>query len=110
MTGSEYQKAAMRTCNKLDDKKAMIDHALHGLSSEVGEVHDIYQKIHQGHEFDLRHVMKELGDVLWMIAELCEAYDVDLDMVMQMNIDKLKERYPEGFDAEHSLHRSKDDI
>ena len=53
---------------------------------------------------------KELGDCLWMIAEACEALDLDMDDVMQTNIDKLKARYPEGFSADRSLHRKEGDI
>ena len=53
---------------------------------------------------------KELGDCLWMIAEACDALGTDIDTVMQMNIDKLKARYPEGFTVENSLHRKVGDI
>ena len=45
-----------------------------------------------------------------MIAEACTALDVTLEEVMRMNIDKLKERYPEGFDPEKSLHRKEGDV
>ena len=45
-----------------------------------------------------------------MIAEACTALDFDLDEVMLANIEKLRKRYPEGFDAEHSLHRAEGDI
>ena len=45
-----------------------------------------------------------------MIAEACEALDFDMDDVMQLNIDKLKARYPQGFTAENSLHRKEGDI
>ena len=54
--------------------------------------------------------LKELGDCLWMIAEACDALGTDIDTVMQMNIDKLKARYPEGFAVENSLHRKVGDI
>lgn len=111
MTGSEYQELAMRTCSiPYDHKKDRLNHAIFGLTSEAGEVSGIMQKVYQGHEFDVRHIMKELGDCLWMIAEACNALDVDMDMVMQMNIDKLKARYPDGFDADHSLHRAEGDV
>ena len=64
----------------------------------------------QGHEFDKEHMKKELGDCLWMIAEACEALDFSMDDVMQLNIDKLKARYPQGFTAENSLNRKEGDI
>ena len=69
MTPNEYQKLAMRTCNllhsPLDD---MACHAVFGLTSEAGEVAGLFQKWYQGHELDEEHLMKELGDCLWMIA------------------------------------------
>lgn len=111
MTGNEYQKLAMRTCSiPRDRKEDMARHAIFGLASEAGEVAGIMQKKYQGHEIDIEHMKKELGDCMWMIAEACEAFDISLDDVMQTNIDKLKKRYPEGFDPERSLHRDKNDI
>lgn len=111
MTGKEYQKLAMRTCSiPYEDKKSMIRHAVFGLTSEAGEVASIFQKEYQGHEVDVIHVKKELGDCLWTIAELCQAFDLDLDDVMETNIAKLKARYPNGFEAERSLHRANGDI
>lgn len=111
MTPNEYQKLAMRTCcipyENTDD---MIRHAVFGLSSEAGEVAGILQKVYQGHEIDLEHMKKELGDCLWMIAEACTAYGFDMEDVMETNINKLKKRFPEGFDTEHSLHRAEGDI
>ena len=110
MKMSDYQKAAARTMNpKLyPEQKAM--HALHGMSGEVGEIHSIYQKSYQGHEIDTDHVKKELGDLLWFIAEYCTAMGWTLDDVAQLNINKLKARYPEGFSEDKSLHRKEGDI
>ena len=110
MTGNEYQKLAMRTCSVIDDEKEMLYHGVFGLNSEAGEVAGILQKTYQGHCMNEEHVKKELGDCLWMIAEICESFGFGMDEVMQLNIDKLKERYPEGFDAEHSLNRKEGDI
>lgn len=111
MTGKEYQDLAMRTCGiPYEDRKNKLRHAVFGLTSEAGEVAGILQKEYQGHEMDPEHIKKELGDCCWMIAEACDALGFDLDEVMQINIDKLKARYPEGFDAEHSLHRAEGDI
>ena len=110
MTGNEYQFLAARTINyDLTDKEKEM-HALHGMVSEIGELHGLYQKQYQGHKMDPRHAQKELGDLLWFIAEWCTAYGLSLEDIMQMNIDKLRARYPEGFDAEHSLHREPGDI
>lgn len=105
MTGNEYQKLAMRTCNEPD-----LNHAVFGLASEAGEVSGIMQKTFQGHEFDKEHMKKELGDCLWMIAEVCSALEINLEDVMEMNIEKLKKRYPNGFETEKSINRMECDI
>lgn len=111
MTGIEYQKLAMRTCAIPHYRpKERLRHAVLGLNSEAGEVAGILQKEYQGHSTDSEHMKKELGDCMWMIAEACEAYGFSLDDVMETNINKLKARYPDGFDAEHSLHRKAGDI
>ena len=110
MTLTDYQKKASRTINTKLNQQQLNEHALFGLCSEVGELHGIYQKIYQGHEFDKGHALKEAGDILWFLAEFCSANDIWLDEVAETNITKLLERYPEGFDADHSIHRKEDDI
>ena len=110
MTGSEYQLLASRTINKELTRNEQEMHALHGLVGEVGELHSLYQKMYQGHELDKHHAMSELSDMLWFIAEYCTAMGWNLDDVMQYNIDKLIARYPDGFEADKSLHRAEGDI
>lgn len=110
MDATDYQALAARTIN-MDLSNYDIElHALHGMVGEIGELHSLYQKIYQGHRFNIEHAKKELGDLLWFIAEYCTAIGIDISEVMQMNIDKLIARYPNGFDAEHSLHRAEGDI
>lgn len=107
----EYQRDAMRTCSiPYDQKKEMLRHAVFGLASEAGEVAGILQKEYQGHPVDLAHMKKELGDCLWMIAEACEALGTNMSTIAQMNIDKLRARFPDGFCKERSLNRAKGDI
>lgn len=110
MTGNEYQKLAARTINKELTPKGQENHALHGLVGEIGELHSLYQKTYQGHDFDKHHAMSELSDMLWFIAEYCTAIGWNLDDVMQYNIDKLIARYPGGFETEKSLNRADGDI
>lgn len=85
-------------------------HAVFGLSSEAGEVAGILQKVFQGHDLDKDHLIKELGDCLWMIAEACEALGDTMGRVAEVNIWKLWERYPEGFSSDRSIHRKEGDI
>lgn len=110
MTGNEYQKLAARTINRYLSTVDISKHALHGMVGEIGEIHSIYQKKYQGHRRDAQQIKKEVGDLLWFIAEYCTAMGWQLDDIMRMNIDKLKARYPDGFDVEHSLHREEGDI
>lgn len=110
MQMNEYQKAAARTINPALYPEQQLHHALHGMAGEVGEIHSLFQKTYQGHEIDPEHLKKELGDLLWMLAEACTAMGWTLDDVAQANIDKLRSRYPEGFSAEKSLHRKDGDV
>jgi NTP pyrophosphatase (non-canonical NTP hydrolase) len=78
-----------------------------GLCGEAGEAIDIVKKhLAQGHELDREALIKELGDIAWYLAETAYALEVPLEEVLQRNIDKLKSRYPEGFDPEKSIHRT----
>jgi len=110
MTGNEYQHLAARTIGANMNAVKQEKHALHGMVGEIGELHSLYQKKYQGHAFDEEHAKKELGDLLWFVAEYCTSMGWTLEDVMQLNIDKLIARYPEGFQAERSLHRAVGDI
>ena len=106
MNGNEYQELAMKTLNPELNKKEVLINAVMGLSGESGEVSDIVKKhLFQGHELDVEKIKKELGDVLWYIAEACEALDLKLDDVMKANIDKLSKRFKNGFTKEESINR-----
>lgn len=109
MTGNEYQKAAMRTAGTFN-KKALLVNGVLGMGGESGECEDLVKKhIFQGHPLDLEHMAKELGDVAWYLAVTAYAIGYNLDDIFQMNVDKLLARYPDGFDAERSLHRQAGD-
>lgn len=105
MTLNEYQNLAGRTINTKGTTQDIISHALHGLAAETGEIHSLYQKQYQGHPLDLNEPKKEVGDLMWFIAELCTAYEWELEDVGQMNDYKLQRRYPNGFEADRSIHR-----
>lgn len=106
MTINEYHRAAMRTMPELDRREMLIDAAL-GLTGEAGEVADLVKKAnYQGHILDKDSIEKELGDVAWYIALACQALGIDMQTVFQMNIDKLRRRYPKGFDSGMSRNRT----
>ena len=112
MTINEYQTAALRTAQA--DKLLAIDlliNAALGLCGESGEVADIVKKFRfQGHDLDFEHIAKELGDIAWYLAVGAYSIGYDLEKIMQMNVDKLKARYPDGFSTDRSLHRDKNDV
>ena len=85
MDGKFYQQLASRTINKNLYDYEMEQHALHGMVGEIGELHSLYQKSYQGHDFDEEHAKRELGDLLWFIAEYCTANDWDLNEIMNKN-------------------------
>ncbi len=106
MTINEYQKLAMTTLNPELSEKDVLINGVMGLCGESGEVIDIVKKhLAQGHELDKEKIAKELGDVAWYVAETATAIGYSLEDIFQMNIDKLKKRYPEGFSTEKSVHR-----
>ena len=112
MTINEYQTAALRTAqtDKLTARELLLNSAL-GLCGESGEVADLLKKYHfQGHNLDIDHVARELGDIAWYLAVGAYAIGYDLETILQMNVDKLKARYPDGFSADRSLHRDKNDV
>lgn len=77
------------------------------ICGEAGEVAEQVKKhFFHGHELDKRHMIEELGDVAWYLAVLCDAIGSDLDTVMEENLKKLEQRYPEGFDPYRSQHRN----
>ena len=106
MTINEYQKLAMTTLNRDLSERDVLLNGVMGLCGESGEAIDIVKKhLMHGHELDREHLIDELGDVAWYIAETAFALDVDLEEVLMRNIEKLKKRYPQGFDTERSINR-----
>ena len=129
MQGNEYVKLAMRTNDKKATNrinKAILDetvlsdtgvdigcmfNACLGLSGEVGETLDMLKKwIFHEKELDKDHLKKEIGDIMWYVAMMCHSLKFDLDEILQMNLDKLKARYPEGFDINKANNRAEEDI
>lgn len=111
MTINKYQELAMRTLNPELEKKDVLINSVMGLCGESGEAIDIVKRwLAQGHELDREHLAKELGDIAWYLAEAATALDIPLEDIFQANIDKLKKRYPEGFESERSMVRSEGDI
>ena len=86
-----------------------------GLSSESGEFTEIVKKMFlQGKPADndnIFHMKRELGDIMWYVAQACMALDTDFNEIIEMNVDKLKARYPGGeFDVHYSENRKEGDV
>ena len=86
-----------------------------GLTAESGEFTEIVKKmILQGkpyNEDNIFHMKRELGDICWYLAQACMALDTTFDEIIEMNVDKLKKRYPGGeFDVHHSENRKDGDL
>ena len=135
MTPNEYQMEALRTegpvglsrfimfgrnngksqltqkqLNDLHNTDRLIN-GLMGLNGEAGEAIDILKKhLFQGHDLDREHLAKELGDVAWYLAVSADAVGYSLEDIFQMNNDKLRARYPDGFEAGRSVNRSDTDV
>lgn len=117
MTINEYQQEALRTEGVLlpidmssTDMSRLLQ-GLMGLNGEAGEAIDILKKyLFQGHAFDREHLVKELGDVAWYLAVSADALGYALEDILEMNVYKLRKRYPEGFEVAKSLHRTGEDV
>lgn len=101
----------MRTVNPKLNKDEMLINSVMGLCGESGEAIDIVKKwFAHGHELDKEHLKKELGDVAWYLAEASSALGFTLEEILDANIDKLRKRYPEGFETKKSVERDETDI
>ena len=86
-----------------------------GICAEGGEFTEVVKKIvFQGkpvNEDNIFHMKRELGDIMWYVAQACMALDTTFDEVIEMNVEKLKARYPGGeFDVQFSEHRKEGDL
>ena len=85
-----------------------------GITAEGGEFAEVVKKcVFQGKPMDehtVYHLKRELGDVMWYIAQACIALDTRLEDIIYMNIEKLESRYPDGFESFRSENREEGDI
>ena len=86
-----------------------------GLTAESGEFTEVVKKIIlQGkpyNEDNVFHMKRELGDICWYIAQACMALDTTFDEIIEMNVEKLKKRYPGGeFNVHQSENRKEGDL
>jgi NTP pyrophosphatase (non-canonical NTP hydrolase) len=111
---SEFVDRILELKNQGADIQRLLTAAC-GITAEGGEFTEIVKKIaFQGkpyNEDNIYHMKRELGDILWYIAQACIALDISFEEIAQMNFDKLTARYPEGaFSIERSENRVTNDI
>ena len=106
MDFDEYQKLAMRTASDAS-KNNLILNGVMGLCGEAGECIDIVKKhMFQGHELDRQKLIDEASDCFWYLAAIASGLEVSLEEIARHNIEKLKKRYPDGFDVDKSLNHN----
>ena len=116
-SSKDYQ-CFIESISSLDGKGANIERLLTaavGISAEGGEFMEIVKKmVFQGkpwNDDNREHLIIELGDVMWYVAQACIALDVDFDDVIKGNVQKLEKRYPGGsFDIHKSENRAANDL
>jgi NTP pyrophosphatase (non-canonical NTP hydrolase) len=101
MTFNQYQSQAKTTYKKADSnsKTEEISRLVLGICGESGEVAEKMKKFLRGdYDFEVLkgHLQKEMGDVLWYLAMVCEVLEIDFETVAQQNLDKLKKRLEKG--------------
>ncbi|WP_347562778.1 nucleoside triphosphate pyrophosphohydrolase family protein [Clostridium sp. HBUAS56017] len=102
----EYQEKSVRTMDNNLKHNDKVVNMIFGLNGETGEVTDILKKwLFHGHILNMDHLKEELGDVMFYIVNLATLYNIDMSEVLQMNVDKLLKRYPNGFSSQDSINR-----
>jgi len=106
MDFNEYQKLAMRTASD-KSKENMVLNGVMGLCGESGECIDIVKKhMFQGHELNKEKLIDEASDCLWYLAEMATGLGIALEDIANHNVEKLRKRYPDGFDSGKSVNRT----
>jgi len=106
-----YQELALRTASpeSTATHQTLLNTAALGLSGESGEIADHVKKVmFHGHPLDdatRDKIAKEIGDILWYCAIGATGIGIALGDIAQMNVDKLRKRYPDGFSSERSIER-----
>lgn len=102
----EYVDKASRTDAELKTKELHDIHMVMGMSTEVGEILDVFKKnLAYGKIIDWVNVKEEIGDLMWYLANFCKTNDLNLSKILDTNIEKLEARYPEKFTKNNAIFR-----
>ena len=103
----EYTQWTENTCASLGTQEADTIHMLFGVTTEVGELMDVFKKyLAYGKPIDWVNVREELGDIMYYLASFCNINGIDLEDVLERNVRKLEARYPEKFNEQDALNRN----
>lgn len=106
---NEFKDACLRTAkdkNTLSEDSGVLFNWILGLCGESGELADAIKKYkYHGHELNFGDIQKELGDVIYYWTMLCHYFNLDPNVILEMNVEKLIKRYPDGFSSFSSINR-----
>lgn len=106
MTFEEYQQEMKRTASKFEITNENLCLGAMGIVGEAGEVADYIKKVvFHSHELSREKIAEELGDVMWYLAYLSEVIGYSLNEIAEINSNKLRKRYPDGWDEKRSINR-----
>lgn len=104
---NEYVQWTNKTCASLESKLMDNVHMLFGLSTEIGELEDIYKKhIAYKKRIDIVNTKEEIGDIMYYLASFCRINNFDLEKILETNVQKLESRYPNKFSTKNALKRN----
>ncbi len=107
MNFADYQSLAARTLGRDRTQEQQLANAALGLTGEAGETAEMIKKhLFHATPLDRDAMIKELGDCLWYIAAFATVLDIPMSDIADRNIEKLRRRYPDGFDPQRSINRS----
>jgi len=107
MNFTDYQSLAARTLGRDRTPEQQLANAALGLTGEAGETAELIKKhLFHATPLDRDAMIKELGDCLWYIAAFATVLDIPMSDIAERNIEKLRRRYPNGFDPERSINRT----
>ena len=102
MNLKEYQKFCKATAQKFKNREKEIMTWGLGVTGEAGDLAGCIKKTFSHNNDQTDGIKENLGDTLWYIAMICNFFDWDFEEVLEENIEKLKKRYPQGFDFKNA--------
>ena len=104
---NDYIRLAKRTRADLPSVWDNNIHMILGMATEVAEIQDVFKKaLAYGKSLDMVNLQEEIGDIMWYIAGFCDINGFDFEQILEVNIKKLIQRYPDKFSKKDALNRN----